>query len=69
MVEQLFRNEPPAEFRIDFKHKAPAQIDKQVQTVANFINFSDKTLKLEDTSLCKDILIGAKPYRRYIISL
>jgi len=45
VVEQLFRNEPPAEFRIDFKHKAPAQIDKQVQTVANFINFSGKNTK------------------------
>jgi len=45
MDDHLSSNEPPAGFRIDFKHKAPAQIDKQMKTVANFINFSGKNTK------------------------
>ena len=45
MDDHLSSNEPPAGFRIDFKHNAPAQLDKQVKTAANFINFSGKNTK------------------------
>ena len=45
MDDHLSSNEPPAGFRIDFKHNAPAQLDKQVKTAANFISFSGKSTK------------------------
>ena len=45
MGDHLSNNEPPAGFRIDFKHNAPAELDKQVKMAANFISFSGISTK------------------------